>query len=523
MDSDTEIVSLADKNKIMRFLLPIVLFTSTISFSQAPQIQWQKSFGGSAQDVSHSVQQTSDGGYIVSGFSQGNDGDITGNHGSLDYWIIKLDGTGNLSWQKSFGGSFEEQANSIQETSDGGFIIAGFSTSNDGDVSGNNGNADFWIVKIDSSGNILWQKSLGGAGGEIAYSIQQTSDGGYIAAGYSYSNDGDVSGNHGGADYWIVKLDGMGNLTWQKTLGGYYDDIATSIQQTTDGGYIVTGFSGSNDGDITDSRGGFDYWVVKLNASGGIRWQKSLGSSVVDHANAIEQTADGGYIVAGFTSGNDSDVTGNHGFSDYWVVKLSIIGVIEWQKSLGGSDDDVACSIQQTSDGQYIVAGRSKSADGDVSGNRGSYDSWVVKLNSSGNIVWQKAMGGSSDDTAFSIQQTTDNGFIVSGGSWSTDGDVTFNHGFADDYWIVKLDATGNLIGLQQAPFTLYPNPTEGTLYVEVAHHLAVHYRITDFNGREIQSGELTHPNNGIDIQQLNTGVYLMEIDGSNPMRFVKE
>jgi hypothetical protein len=228
-------------------------------------------------------------------------------------------------WQKSFGGSLFDRAYSIQQTTDGGYIVAGESGSTDGDVTGNHGSADGWVVKLDSSGKIIWQKSLGGSSIDFSNSIQQTTDGGYIVAGYSFSNSENVTGNHGDFDSWVVKLNSSGNITWQKSLGGSNRDEAKSIQQTTDGGYIVAGYSYSINGDVTGNHGGFDSWVVKLNSSGNITWQKSLGGSENDEATSIQQTTDGGYIVAGYAWSNDGDITGNHSSRDYWVVKLSSV------------------------------------------------------------------------------------------------------------------------------------------------------------------------------------------------------
>jgi hypothetical protein len=407
-------------------------------------IFWQKSLGGSHQDEAYSIQQTNDESYICVGMSYSNDGDVSGNHGSSDYWIVKLNSLGDIDWQKSFGGSWSDHANSIQQTIDGGYIIAGPASSYDGNVSGNHGIEDYWIVKLTSTGNIDWQKSLGGSSGDRAYSIQQTTDRGYIIAGYSRSNDGDVSGNRGDSDYWIVKITETGDIEWQKSLGGSAMDEAHSVQQTTDGGYIIAGNSNSNNGDVSGNHGLFDCWIVKMTSIGNIDWKKSFGGSSTDLAYSIQQTTDGGYIIAGCSSSDDGDVTGNGGPSDYynerdyWIVKLTSTGDIEWQKSLGGSAQDEAYFIQQTNDGGYIIAGYSNSNNVDVSGNHGDDDYWIVKLTSTGNLDWQKSIGGSDDDKAYSIQQTTDGGYIIAGYSYSCDGDASGNHGGLD-YWIVKI------------------------------------------------------------------------------------
>jgi hypothetical protein len=280
------------------------------------------------------VQQTNDGGYIVAGQSDSNDGDVSRNHGDSDLWIVKLKANGELDWQKALGGSDADNAHAVRQTSDGGYIVAGSTMSNNGDVSGGKYRSwNFWVVKLTANGTIEWEKQLGGSRVEHAYDIFQTKDGGYIVAGYSDSNDGDVSGNHGGEkyrgvmmynkDFWVVKLKIDGTIEWQRMLGGSQNDVAWSVRQTSDGGYIVAGSSESNDGDVSKNHGYTDFWVVRLKADGTLKWQKSLGGSRVEEAYEIFQTKDGGYIVAGYSSSNDGDVSEHHGFGDFWVVKLT--------------------------------------------------------------------------------------------------------------------------------------------------------------------------------------------------------
>jgi len=433
------------KSSILKYAVQIIVISLLfVGLCYAlPAIEWQCCLGGSDEDWAHSIQQTRDGGYIVTGGSRSNDGDVTGCHGFTDYWVVKLDSTDSIEWQRCLGGSDWDEAHSIQQTSDGGYVVAGMSSSNDGDVTGNHSSGiidvwDYWIVKLDSAGLIEWQRCLGGSSSDVAQSIQQISDGGYIVAGSSNSNDGDVTGNHGDWDYWVVKLDSAGSIKWQRSYGGSSTDVAHSIQQTIDDGYIVAGWSGSDDGDVIGNHGVTDCWIVKLDSVGAIEWQHCLGGSSIDDAYSIQQTSDGGYIVAGSSYSNNGDVTGNHGVIDCWIVKLDSSGLIEWQRCLGGSGEDEAYSIQQTSDGGFIIAGLSYSNDGDVTGNHGGGDYWLVKLDSVGIMEWQSSLGGSNGDYANSVQQTNDSGYIVAGSSKSNDGDVTGNHG-NDDYWVIKL------------------------------------------------------------------------------------
>jgi len=411
--------------------------------AQAPALQWQKSFGGSDNDFAFSVQQTSDGGYIVAGETASNSGDVNGNHGDEDFWVIKLDAKGNLVWQKPLGGFGDEAAFAVEQTTDGGYILAGQANSSSGNVTGNHGNLDFWVVKLDGNGNLTWEKSLGGSNSDYATCIHQTEDGGYIVGGSSFSNDGDVTGHHGLIffnDYWIVKLDASGNLEWENSYGGSAGEAAFSITQTKDGGYIAAGNSESDDGDVTgmhDITYG-DFWVIKLGTSGELQWEKAFGGNDYDQANSIQQTKDGGYIIGGFSRSNDGDITNNHGNYDMWVVKTDKDGNLTWQKSLGGSNGDFGYSIQQTPDNGYVVNGGTDSNNGDVTGNHGNEDFWVVKLSASGNLMWQSALGGSSYDEGKSIDQTSDGGYIAAGFSSSNNGNVSGNHG-QNDFWVAKL------------------------------------------------------------------------------------
>ena len=322
------------------------------------------------------VQQTIDNGYIVSGSSESNDKEVTGNHGASDDWIVKLNNSGNIQWEKCYGGSNGEVSNCIQKTNDGGYIIAGQGGSTDGDLTGHKIGGE-WIVKLDELGNIQWENSYGGTSEEDdACNIQQTNDGGYIIAGLTMSNNGEVTGDHLNngeptADEWIVKIDGSGNIQWEKCYGGSMWDEAYCIQQTTDGGYIVAGSSNSNDGDvIVNPEDGA--WILKLDGTGNIQWQKSFPNT---ESQTIQQTMDGGYVFAGAWENDDAQI-----YSSI-IYKLNDTGVIEWQYTFsnnislnGGSFVDV----QQTSDGWYIVSG--SSTDTSLAGYHGSADFWVVKF-----------------------------------------------------------------------------------------------------------------------------------------------
>lgn len=274
------------------------------------------------------IKTTTDGGYLLFG-NKGND--FFEKPYATNCSVTKLNSLGVVQWETIIGGTNEEVVSSAQSTQDGNFIFAGSTNSNNGIFSDNHGLLDFLVVKINDAGGMIWKKCLGGSGNEMANDLLATSDGGFMVAGYTSSNDGNVFGNHGGEDAWIIKLNGTGTIVWQKCLGGTGSDRATSIQVTLDGGYIVLGYTYSTDGDVSGNHGGYDVWMVKLDATGEILWQKCLGGSLNDFGNSVKTTPDGGYIFAGETYSSDGDVTFLNGTSNMWIVKLNA-------EALGSSD-----------------------------------------------------------------------------------------------------------------------------------------------------------------------------------------
>ena len=461
-----------------KLLLFILWLSPIIAFSQ-PAIQWQKTFGGTAADEASIIRATSDGGYIITGLSSSTDGDVSGNHGATDHWIIKLDDSGNMQWNNSFGGSGDDKGYDIRQTSDGGYIFTGYESSTDGDITFNNGLTDFWVVKLDANGIMQWEKSFGGSSAENSYAIIQTLDGGYAVTGLSNTTDGtgDVTDNNGSFDYWLCKLDENGNLQWQKSLGGTSTEDAFGIVQNEDSSYVLCGFSSSpNTGMVTNNHGSNDYWIVKLDKTGSLLWERSYGGSGSDRAFGISKTSDGGYIVNGISPSTDGDVTGNHGDGDYWVIKLDSEGLLQWEHSYGGSGEDFGRIAFELPDGGFMLGGRTNSPnDGDVKENHGEYDYWLLKISSTGSIIWKRCFGGSLNEGAppstvpfMNVIELPDGHFAMAGASFSTDGDVTGNISADvndDNYWIVNfLDsssiATSAMNGAEGLPYDMdvYPD-----------------------------------------------------------------
>jgi hypothetical protein len=358
-------------------------------------IEWQNAIGGSAYDVLYDAHQTPDGGYIIGGYSSsGISGDKTeSNLGEQDYWVLKLSSTGTIEWQNSLRTNKNDMCTSLHPTSDAGYIVGGFSSGgvNGDKTTASKGLDDFWILKLDVFGNISWQKTIGGSGTDMLVTIRQTTDGGYIVGGSSISNaSADKTENSNGAyDYWIMKLTSTGTITWQNTIGGSDMDALSDVIQTNDGGYLLGGYSSSGiSGDKSEANlGSDDYWIVKLDPSGNISWQNTIGGTGRDVLTGIHQSADNGYVIAGYTpsgiSGDKTEATyGGFSYGDYWILKLDNSGNLIWQKTIGGNGEDLSGGLDITPDGSIIISGTSMSP---ISGNKttpfyGIADFWAIKL-----------------------------------------------------------------------------------------------------------------------------------------------
>jgi hypothetical protein len=370
--------------------------------AKAPTAQrWSRTFGGALGDQGNCVCQLPDGCYVLAGGtdSYGEGGDV---------YLVKVTGSGTEVWSRTLGGTSADWANSIRPTSDGGYIMAGVT------YSYGEGIGDAYLLKADENGYEVWKNTFGGELDDRAECVGLTSDGGYIVAGYTESFGA------GEYDFYLVKADQDGQEMWTKTFGGSADDQAKCVQQTSDGGYILAGMSRS-----FDPAEYSDCLLVRTDSDGNEIWSKNLGGSSNEEAHWVQQTSDGGYIVAGLTTSFGA------GLTDVYLLKTDENGNQVWHNWLGGSGREEAYCVQQTSDGGYILAGRTTST------GAGEYDVYLVKTRSNGSEVWSRTFGGTGRDLAYSVCQTFDGGYILTGYTCSFDAAVS-------EMYVIKTDGDGN-------------------------------------------------------------------------------
>jgi hypothetical protein len=444
--------------KYSLFLLCITLF-ARIVYGQAlcpSSIEWQQSYGGNNLDVLSRVCPTTDGGFVVLGWSDvqsfgGNKAST--NYGRDDFWILRLDASGDKVWETSLGGSQIEFSGDIQQTSEGGFILVGSSNSQtDGTKNSPNQGlpetGDVWVIRLDAHGHQLWDRTFGSTNADHAVRVIPTPNGGFMVGGSSYGEGGNKSSStFGSRDYWLIALDADGNKLWERIYGGTEEDSLTSMERTSDGGFILCGYSysGPSGNKTSPNYGLADAWVVRVDAGGNILWQQTVGGDFYDYGFCVKETPDGGFAIGGSAasgiSGNKDTPNLGFGVLDAWLIRLDANGNKLWDRVYGGSWEDQLGSLVALGDGGFLLGATSSSDDGDRLGAPfDNLDWWLIRTDADGNKIWDFSLGGTNPEYLTSLEQTPDGGLILGGSTYSpTSGTKTSPYLGGIDYWLVKL------------------------------------------------------------------------------------
>jgi PKD repeat protein len=408
------------------------------SFASRPIKQWQKCLGGSQQDIPAEIIRTNDGNLILLSNIDSHDGDINFNHGSTDIWLSKIDNTGNILWQRSIGGSSIDIATGISELSNGNFMICGYTSSSDGDIPTSYGNFDMLLIYTDSIGEVIWSKVYGGSMVDLCYSGKPTQDGGFLLTGGSYSNDGDICTNYGAQDFCLIKTDCNGNIVWQKSSGGVDNDVCYDYAEDSHGNIYACGTSKSSIGNPAITQGNYDLNVIKYNKFGDLIWTKSFGGSDYETAQTIIIDSHQNILIGGYTRSINGNISANYGFGDSWILRINPAGNLVNEKTFGGSGGDNLYSIIETIDGGYLFTSATSSTDHDVQNRFGLEDIWLYKTDGSFNVEWSYSYGGSGNDRPVTVLENPDGGFLITGYTFSNNGDVSGQHG-TSDIWLINL------------------------------------------------------------------------------------
>ena len=508
----------------MKQLITTLLILLIIAQSAHAQnsILWEKSYGGTKNDMPARIIKHSKEGFVILGYSASDDFDVSKQNGGSDFWFLRLDDFGNIVWDKSIGSSKFDNPASILETSDGGLFMIGSVSYGDKDVSNFAGYSDIWAVKLNNSGTIIWESSLGGTDDDKSFDAIQTNDGGFIIAGYTNSNDGQVTGFHGSGDAWILKLDKHGALEWQKCLGGSNNiEAVHAVIQKKDGNYLLAGRAGSTDGDVTTKLGNntlSDVWVLLLSQKGELLWQKCYGGSVWEEAVDIIEGNNGNYIVAGFSNSNDIDLIDNKGLNDCWVFEINDTGKIIWQKNYGGSHDDRINQIISCKEGGYAFFGNTKSNNsGDVSKNHSSFntgDMWFVKIDDTGAIQMEQNFGCKYIDVGKDLIQLADTSYVITGHSTEPTGDVTKSNG-GRDFWVAQF-RIGSPVAVENIPTSsktkIYPTTFNNILQVDSPNPIS-EITIHNIDGKIIFKSQKADKHHKLSLGYLSSGTYIINFN----------
>lgn len=535
------------KNLLFLFFFPL------LTFSQ--DILWEKSYGGTHADYLFDAQPTADYGFILAGSSLSNKtGNKTDdNQGDLDYWIWKMDEKGDLDWQKSFGGSGFDLLQSIKNTRDGGFILAGTSNSGTGFQKKEDckGITDYWVIKLDATGGEQWQRTIGGSGQDELLCAFQTKDGGYILGGSSSSGPPVISNtkadgkslsttkadlfnksekSRGNMDYWIVKLDKQGDIEWQKTYGGQYADILRSMEQTTDNGYILAGYSNSPiSGDKTvNNKGVGDFWIIKISEKGEIQWQNAYGAEGDDQPYVIHQTIDGGYIVGG-NSNSKNALTTMGGIvsngTDYWVLKLDQDGAVLWSKTYDFGKVDILTSLVENRDQTYLIGGYAQGenrrpregivgkAMSMVNKEKDGINDYIaLKIDEKGEEIWSKTVGSAGEDILRKLVETRDGGYLMAGTSNSSASKDKNGSIGGNDFWVVKLKDKQKVEKIKSS-IEAIPNPATTYTNVIIGYDFKQGTAtLVDIAGRILQEFAIDSRTVPINLSRYSEGIYIIKI-----------
>lgn len=484
----------------------LLLFACESCLSQIPNILWSRNYGGYAVDGFGSFILTRDSCFLIVGATSTDT--ISGFSGQSDGWVVKTDLDGKVLWQRCYGGDSIDRLVACIQLHDGNYVLAGTTM---GDITNYHGHIDAWLVKIDSTGNVIWSYAYGGTAYEELSSIVESDNGSIVILGTANSEDGDVSPNGYNMDFWLVKINSNGQILWDKSYGQDGSEFGNSIYKTKDGNYMLCGGASGGMNPVCGQNGNPSFWLVCVDSLGSLLWQRCYGGSRYEEPFKVIESLDGGFVLVGQTISVNGDISDTTEMSfQGWIVKTDTLGNLEWEKTLGSNGIEKFNSVIATTDTTYLLLGYTNS--NDISGFNGNTDYYLAKLDNNGKVLWEYCFGGTLDEFPHTILQIEPNCYVISGGTESSNGDITTSYGYVDG-WLLKFKepTISKILEVGQTNFTLYPNPVNSSITFE---KLPTGSKLTIYNiqGHVYQDIEIKQPKLTLDIQALPAGHYFCKV-----------
>ncbi len=408
-----------------QYLTLVISFIFVLKISaQNAEISTQQTLGNEFHNFSYSILPLNDGGYIVLA-------DTESDTSSMDYMIIKIFPDGEIDWQKNYGGEGVERPSQIIPDNEDGFYVIGSSSSKEGEYSNNHGSFDVWFAQFNFAGKLLWHKNYGGSGSDNGLDIWHKETGNFLIAGTTNSTDIDIEQNNGMSDIWLFEIDNEGNIIWDETYGGSDNEYFGGFYVDENDDIFIVGGTKSVDGDVSFNHGDKDVWLIKTNDEGELLNEKTFGGSDSDDGKIIKQSHTNNLIITSLTRSEDGDITKLFGMNDFWILEVNKSCELMWQRSYGGSKNDAPKDMLVTDDG-YLIGGTTYSFDGNITENKGRSDVWMLKIYQNGIMNWQKTFGGSGVESCTKIVYAENANYLTANNTDSFDFDVENSIGNTD-------------------------------------------------------------------------------------------
>lgn len=506
----------------LALLLHLLLLYSSL-FAQW-RVDWHKEVGGFAEDKGVSLCRLANGNLLYAGESASDEGEIVcGNYGNTDVILNVADSAGNILWQENYGGLEDDYLSDFWELPNGEWVFCGYSQSSDQDLSLNRGGFDYWVMKLSATGIPIWSKTYGGSSLDMAKALVPHPNGGFLVGGLSHSLDGDRTQSKGNSDFWLVYIDDAGNLIWEKSFGGSADDRLMGMCRVEADNFLLVGESFSQNGDLTQPKGGGDIWGVKIDEHGNLLWQKSYGGSLGDYGlKAVYHAQTNSYLLVGQSYSQDGDFSQNNGKLDACLLHIQPTGALVWAKNWGGSEHDVSAALKLDPAGNWVLGMNSFSNNGNLSGNFGNMDMVLARGDMNGNLQFIQHFGGLERDELFDVLPDKHDSYFINGLSRSPVFQARLLHGNGDMLW-AKIAPLAQTISQNATDASISIRSQTKLLQIQATDQAFTSVELIDMVGNTVRKESFAPTHECTIAHSLPQGIYVVHIITTSNRHFFEK